>query len=79
MREGVRTARETAAHSAWLRAQIPTQARVGFELESGVVVVFELRTESERQIWSQRDLVLNESAEQVSIQNVAEESPAPAR
>ena len=50
MREGVRTARETARPKRLIRVQDPAQARIGFEFKSGVVVVLELGAERERQI-----------------------------
>ena len=62
MREGVRTARETAPHSACLGVQYPAQAGIGLDLEAGVVVVLQLAAERERQIASQCDLILQEAA-----------------
>ena len=52
----------------------PSQARRRLHLESGVIVVLELRSKSEKDARRERDLVLHESAHQAVIEVRRKES-----
>ena len=76
IREGVRTAREIAAHDGLLLAQFPREATAGLKFKPGVVVVFDLRAERQMQpVFDQRDFVLPERAEPLARDAGAGERP----
>ena len=76
MREGVRTARETARPEHLFGVAVPLQPAARFHFEAGVIVVFELGSEGEDEVLPQLDFVLHKSAEQILVQDRRENASA---
>jgi hypothetical protein len=65
MRVGTRTAREIAIHKVWFSRGSPCHAHAGLKFETAEIVVFELGAQREPELRSQRNLILDETAEQL--------------